>query len=93
MLQNMTDGKKEIKPMKKISAFKTFLIVTGLIAFSAKLSILYIPTETINPKNSKPAPVTSIESDGLSFDAHIIKDPRRKQRGIRYSNRTVCFRI
>ena len=22
-----------------------------------------------------------------------IKDPRRKQRGIRYSNRTVCFRI
>jgi len=23
----------------------------------------------------------------------LIKDPRRKQRGIRYSNRTVCFRI
>jgi len=24
---------------------------------------------------------------------YLIKDPRRKQRGIRYSNRTVCFRI
>jgi hypothetical protein len=69
----MTNGKIEIKPMKKISGFKTFLIVSGLIAFSAKLSILYIPTETINPKNTKPAPVTSVESDGLSLDAPILK--------------------
>jgi len=37
------------------------------------------------------------ELDTTKFGNQIrliqIKDPRRKQRGIRYSNRTVCFRI
>jgi len=37
-------------------------------------------------------PEMNIANTSLSF-SDPIKDPRRKQRGIRYSNRTVCFRI
>ena len=35
--------------------------------------------------------LSSINFTDSAFE--VIKDPRRKQRGIRYSNRTVCFRI
>jgi len=38
--------------------------------------------------------VAALEETSKKMHSNIeLKDPRRKQRGIRYSNRTVCFRI
>jgi len=71
--------------------------LTFIIGFTSGLEIPIL-TRILNLSDD--ADQTGIQNEHkldltteASSSIRKIKDPRRKQRGIRYSNRTVCFRI
>jgi len=85
------DGDEYLKALKNKlieEVFEVFQAQDDITKIQEELADVYEVIETM----VKFLKIENKNIQGLK-SAKRIKDPRRKQRGIRYSNRTVCFRI